>query len=239
MRKFLGFLFAIWAITWFIITMIFALPFMWFTNRVKEPLRTKKFLYVSKWWMKVWFVLVGLRLKVTGQQYFEDGENYVVIYNHNSFLDVPLSCPFTPGANKTIAKKEMSKIPLFGYVYKRGSVLVDRKQADSRKNAYFQMKQVLDMGMHMCIYPEGTRNSSNRPLQEFKDGAFKLALETNKEIICCILKGTKSVLPPKASIYFWPGKVSMDFLAPISLKNKNVETLKQECFNLMENNLNS
>src|SRR6185436_5631575 len=104
---------------------------------------------------------------------FKNGENYIVVCNHNSFMDVPLTTPFIPGPNKTIAKIEMAKIPLFGLIYQRGSVLVDRKNEESRKNSYIKMKDVLQMGMHMCIYPEGTRNKTTAPLQPFHNGAFR------------------------------------------------------------------
>ena len=76
----------------------------------------------------------------------------------------------------------MAKIPLFGLIYKRGSVLVDRKSEESRKNSFVKMKEVLDMGLHMCIYPEGTRNKTTEPLQRFHNGAFKLAIDTGKPI---------------------------------------------------------
>ena len=66
-------------------------------------------------------------------------------------MDVPLSSPGIPGANKTIAKAGMAKIPLFGLIYKSGSVLVDRKNEQSRKASYSKMKEVLALGLHMCF----------------------------------------------------------------------------------------
>jgi 1-acyl-sn-glycerol-3-phosphate acyltransferase len=74
-------------------------------------------------------------------------------------MDVPLLTPFFPGPNKTIAKKSFSKIPLFGWVYTRGSVLVDRSSDRSRKKSYDDMKKVLlQDNLNMALYPEGTRN---------------------------------------------------------------------------------
>ena len=60
-------------------------------------------------------------------------------------MDVPLTTPFIPGANKTIAKKELAKIPFFGMIYKSGSVLVDRKSDESRKGSFDEMKKVLKL----------------------------------------------------------------------------------------------
>ena len=64
--------------------------------------------------MRFFFFATGCRLKVFGKKNFKPGENYIVICNHNSLMDVPISTPFIPGANKTIAKVEMAKIPVFG-----------------------------------------------------------------------------------------------------------------------------
>ena len=66
-------------------------------------------------------------------------------------MDVPVSTPFIPGGNKTIAKKEMSKIPVFGLIYKVGSVLVDRKSDASRKDSYTKMKKVLQWDC-ICVF---------------------------------------------------------------------------------------
>ena len=164
---------------------------MWIIGIINEPKEPAFFRIISKVWMRIFFFLTGCRLKTVGLENFKKGENYIVICNHNSLMDVPISTPFIPGPNKTIAKAEMAKIPLFGLVYKRGSILVDRKDKNSRQNSFKKMKEVLNMGMHMCIYPEGTRNKTNLPLKEFYDGAFKLAVDTGTSILPALIFNTK------------------------------------------------
>jgi 1-acyl-sn-glycerol-3-phosphate acyltransferase len=149
-------------------------------------------------------------------------------------MDIPLTTPFIPGANKTIAKKEMASIPLFGIIYKTGSVLVDRKSEESRKASIGLMKEVLFKGLHMCIYPEGTRNKTNQPLQPFHNGAFRLSIDTDKSILPAVIFYTAKVLPVNKPFFFWPVKVRMEFLEPISPKGKTVEQLKQETFEKMK-----
>jgi len=184
-------------------------------------------------WMIAFFFLTGLRLRVKGKENFSPGDNYIVIYNHNSLIDVPVSVPFMPGANKTIAKVELSRIPLFGLLYKRGSVLVDRKNEESRKLSYLKMKEVLDMGLHMCIYPEGTRNKTNEPLQRFHDGAFRLSFDSGKSILPALIFNSKKVLPRKF-FYFWPAKIELHFLKPVPQKDfPSAEKLKEDVFKLM------
>lgn len=226
-RNILGRIFAAWAMLTFIATMLIILLPTWIMGLLPEPKRTKAFIQLSRIWMAVWLPLAGIRLVIKGKEKFVKGENYVVVCNHNSFMDVPVTSPGIPGANKTIAKIEMAKIPLFGLIYRRGSVLVDRKSEESRLKSYAYMKRVLDMGLHMCIYPEGTRNKTNNPLKEFKDGAFRLAIETQKPVIPAVLFNTKKVLPQQKTFYFWPSKIEMHFLDPVETKHLQMSDVKQ------------
>jgi 1-acyl-sn-glycerol-3-phosphate acyltransferase len=233
-KNILGRVFTIWGGLVFIGTMLIFIVPIWATGILPEPKRTGWVIRFCRMWMALFFPLSGIRLKINGRSHFKHGENYVVVCNHNSLMDVPLSSPGIPGANKTIAKIEMSKIPLFGIIYKRGSVLLDRKNDDSRKSSYIEMKNVLSKGMHMCIYPEGTRNKTNDPLKSFHDGAFKLSYETGKKIIPCLIRGTRTMLPLDKTFYFWPGKASMEFLTPIDPADfADVATLKKHVFDQM------
>jgi 1-acyl-sn-glycerol-3-phosphate acyltransferase len=238
-KNILGRIFALWALLFFIITMIVIMLIpAWLMGLLKEPKRTTVFIQLSRIWMGVYLPLVGVRLKITGKHHFAKNQNYVVVCNHNSFMDVPVTSPGIPGGNKTIAKIEMAKIPLFGLIYRRGSVLVDRKSEESRLKSYAYMKRVLDMGLHMCIYPEGTRNKTNLPLKEFKDGAFRLAIETKKPIIPAVLFNTKKVLPQHKTFFFWPSTIEMHFLAPVEtahLQMDDTKQLKEQMFDLMRN----
>jgi len=96
------------------------------------------------------------------------------------------------------------------------------------------MKDVLNMGIHMCIYPEGTRNKTDQPLKSFHDGAFRLSMETEKKIIPAIIRGTREMLPTNKTLYFWPGKISMQFLEPIDPNDFNdLSALKEHVYNTM------
>lgn len=233
-KNILGRIFALWAMIIFVSSLLIVFIPIWITGFWNEPKRTIYVFKIFNAWMKFFFVFSGVRRIITGKEHFEKGSNYVIVCNHNSFMDVPLTSPGIPGANKTIAKIEMARIPLFGMIYKRGSVLVDRKSEESRRASYNKMKEVLQMGLHMCIYPEGTRNKTNEPLQRFHEGAFKLAVETQKDIIPAVIFYTNKVLPRKP-FFFWPHKVEMHFLAPVSVQNKSSQMVREEVYNLMRN----
>ena len=233
-KNILGRIFALWATIVFVVTMLIVFFPLWSLGLWKEPKRSYLMHGVFRHWMNVFFFLTGLRLKVKGREHFEKNQNYILVFNHNSMMDVPVSTPYMPGANKTIAKIEMARIPIFGMFYKRGSVLVDRKDDESRKQSYLKMREVLDMGLHMVIYPEGTRNKTNQPLQHFHDGAFRLSKESGKSILPGIIFNSSKALPRK-TFFFWPVKMELHYLAPISPNNfSSIETLKQHVFEVMK-----
>ncbi|GAA4330615.1 lysophospholipid acyltransferase family protein [Flaviaesturariibacter amylovorans] len=226
--------FAFWAALVFVSTMLLVLIPIVLIGFAAEPRRSRLFQSLIQGWMTVFFVLTGVRRSFRGREHFRKGENYVVVCNHRSYLDPPLSSPGIPTANKTIAKAEMAKIPLFGIVYRRGSVLVNRKSEESRKASYGKMKDVLVRhGFHMCIYPEGTRNRGSETLMKFHDGAFKLAVETGRSVIPALLFHSEKVMPPNEGFYFWPHRVAMHFLPPVSPAGKTVAELREEVHALM------
>jgi 1-acyl-sn-glycerol-3-phosphate acyltransferase len=233
-KNILARIFALWALIIFVATLLIILPAVWIISSKPEPKRTISLFKIFIVWMKAFFVFTGVRRIFKGKEHFKKGENYIIICNHRSFMDVPLSSPGIPGANKTIAKAGMAKIPLFGSIYKTGSVLVDRKNEQSRKASYGKMKEVLTMGLHMCLYPEGTRNKTSEPLQRFHDGAFRLAVETKKQIIPAVIFYTSIVMPRNKTFYYWPHKVEMHFLPPMQVEGRTVEELKEEAFEKMK-----
>ena len=95
------------------------------------------------------------------------------------------------------------------------------------------MKNVLASGMHMCIYPEGTRNRTSEPIKQFYDGAFKLAIAAKKDIIPCVITGTKKAMPINKTFYLLPTRLKMNFLPPVSSENISVKELKDKVHTLM------
>lgn len=233
-KEIFGRIWAVWALLSFIATFfIFYIPAMlcWL---IPEPKGQDIFIKTARLWMNVWLHMAGCPIKIKGKENFAPGKVYVVTCNHNSLMDVPLSCPYIPGPNKTIAKNSFAKIPLFGFFYMKGSVLVDRKSEASRRQSYEKMKAVLAKGMHMSIYPEGTRNRTAEPLKKFHDGAFKLAADTGTAIIPAVIFNTKKALPPGKPFYFWPTRLRMDFLAPVATNGMSYLELKEKVFGIMK-----
>jgi len=183
--------------------------------------------------MGLFLFLVGITFKVTGKDIFDTLETAVIVCNHNSLIDIPVSTPFLARANKTIAKKSFVYVPLFGWIYQFASVIVDRKNNESRRKSYEEMKRVLDNGLDMLIYPEGTRNKTNNPLKSFYDGAFRLSVDTGKPIVPVVILNTKRILPAKPLLFLRPGNIILNILPSISTKGQTKEKLKKLVFDIM------
>lgn len=233
LKNIFGRIWALWGLIIFFITLLIIVIPILITFKIKEPLGTELFRNISKAWMTVFLTMIGCRLIIKGKQHFKKGETYVVVCNHNSFMDVPVTTPFIPGANKTIAKKSMAKIPLFGWIYSRGAILVDRDSDESRRQSFEMMKQTLAEGLHMVIYPEGTRNRTKEPLKAFYDGAFKLATATNTNIIPTLLFNTNKVLPTHKVFYLWPKTLEMHFLPVVETATLPIKEIKDKVFTIM------
>jgi 1-acyl-sn-glycerol-3-phosphate acyltransferase len=224
---------ALWGLVVFVITILIAFIFYIPCFIIKEPYAGRWHRLVSRPWMIVFLNLIACPFKVKGSEHFQPGKNYVVTCNHNSLFDILIATPFMPSANKTIAKSSLSYIPIFGWIYSAGSVLVNRKSDKSRKESFQKMKRELDLGFNMVIYPEGTRNRTDDPLKSFYDGAFKLAVETNKPIIPAIIFNTTKVLPINKKFYLYPHELEMHFLPPVESVDISSKELKVKVFRMM------
>lgn len=233
LKNIFGAIWAVWGILTFTITLFIIIIPVCLTFLIKEPKGTEAFRQIAKLWMNVWLTLIASPLKVVGKNNFEKGKNYIVVSNHNSLMDVPVTTPYVPGANKTIGKTSFAKTPVFGWVYKRGTVLVDRNSEESRRRSFDDMKKALAQGLHMVIYPEGTRNRTADPLKSFHDGAFKLAVSTKKEIIPTLIFNTKKILPINKAFYLWPHPIEMHFLPPVNPANMTSKELREKVFKVM------
>jgi len=220
--------------------LLIAIPAASFSYLFKEPKRSHITHPAYKFWISIFFLLILCPVRRKGRKNFEKGKNYVVVVNHNSFLDIPVSAPWIPGPNKTLAKIEFSKIPIFNIVYNSGSILVDRKDEKSRRASFIKMQETLKAGLHLCLYPEGTRNRTDEILQPFYEGAFVTAIRAQKPIIPGIILNTKKIMPIRPKFWGWPHVIHYHFLEPIpteGLTMRDRQSLKEEVYERMKDYL--
>lgn len=235
-KKILGSIYLCYFLFLFIMTMLPVYVAALVIHNLPEPKRSKALHNIFKIWMGLFMPLVFCPVRRKGAAHFEKGKTYVVVCNHSSFMDVPVSSPWIPGANKTLAKIEIAKVPLFGTIYKLGSILVNRNDEKSRKESFAAMRETLQLGLHLCLYPEGTRNKQDNHLQPFQDGAFVVAIREQMPIIPALIFNTGKILPPNNHFWAWPSTIPFHFLEPIptaGLSLSDLPELKEKTWQLM------
>ena len=113
---------------------------------------------------------------ITREQKMVRGKSYMLVSNHTSMLDIMLMLKASKNPFVFVGKKELVKIPVFGFFYKRVCIMVDREKSSSRSAVYRRAQKRLNQGLSICIFPEGGVPDEHILLDEFKDGAFKMAI---------------------------------------------------------------
>ncbi|MDC8005033.1 lysophospholipid acyltransferase family protein [Aureisphaera galaxeae] len=137
------------------------------------------FFRLARFWSKLILFGMGFYPKVKRDVKFEKGKSYMFVANHTSMTDIMLML-YVVSRNPFVfvGKAELAKIPLFGFFYKRTCILVDRSDAKSRLNVFTEAQKRLQRGLSVCIFPEGgVPDDETMLLNQFKDGAFRLAIE--------------------------------------------------------------
>ncbi|WP_420401494.1 lysophospholipid acyltransferase family protein [Flagellimonas sp.] len=127
-------------------------------------------------WAKPILYGMGCFPKIEREQQMEKGKSYMLISNHTSMLDIMLMLVVSKNPFVFVGKKELVKIPVFGFFYKRVCIMVDRDSIKSRTGVYLRAQRRLDQGLSICIFPEGGVPEEHIILDAFKDGAFKMAI---------------------------------------------------------------
>ena len=138
---------------------------------------------------------MGFYPEVSCERKMEKGKSYMLVANHNSIIDIMLMLAINKHPFIFIGKVELTKIPLFGYFYRKTCILVDRKSQRSRQDAFKEAQHRLRQGNSICIFPEGGVPEGNGMLAEFKDGAFRLAIEHQIPIVPITFHDTKRRFP--------------------------------------------
>ncbi|MCC7464997.1 MAG: 1-acyl-sn-glycerol-3-phosphate acyltransferase [Saprospiraceae bacterium] len=171
---------AIYAAAMFLILMTLSLPIIGLNMVITPGKRALKnnIYFLHHLFTPVFLTLVGIRLKVEGKEMLDPSRSYVIVGNHKSALDFIINAHAFPGVFRFLAKQELQKIPVFGFIVRKMCLTVDRSSAMSRARSVVALKQQLAEGWSIFIYPEGSRNASDQPLGTFYDGAFRIAIQT-------------------------------------------------------------
>lgn len=180
---------------------------------------------------RVWSVIIlygmGCIPKIKRDIHYKKGESYMFVANHTSMTDIMLMFHATKNPFVFVGKKELVKIPLFGYIYKRTCILVDRGNTKSRVEAFRRAEKRLNEGLSVCIFPEGgVPEDLSIILDQFKDGAFRLAIEHQIAIAPMTFHDNKKRLPFSFFIGT-PGQMRVKVHSLIPTRGLNLENRKE------------
>ncbi|MBS1742753.1 MAG: 1-acyl-sn-glycerol-3-phosphate acyltransferase [Bacteroidetes bacterium] len=232
-RKFFQIVFTIYAFTVFILLMLIALPFVVVASFFGKETGGNMIYNICRLWSDIALFSWGIFHRNIYEAPVVTDHPVVYVFNHTSYIDIPfLLKAIRKHPIRVLGKIEMSKIPIFGYIYRKAVVMVDRNSEEARLRSVKQLKKVLSKNISIVIAPEGTFNMTSKPLSGFYNGAFKIAVETNTAIQPVLLLDAYDRLHYKSIFTLTPGRSRAVFLPEI-MPGNDAAYLKQEVFNRM------
>ncbi len=168
----------------------------------------------------------------------DKNKKYVAVANHISYLDTILIYAALPSYFRTLAKKEMARIPVFGFVYKQLAILVDRSSTHSRSRSMRLMWRVLKKECNVAVFPEGTFNETHEPMKAFYDGAFRLAISTQTPVLPMLFPDTYNRWTYTGWYKLSPGRNRVVYLPIMPTKGLTMDDLpafKEQVRQVMSN----
>jgi 1-acyl-sn-glycerol-3-phosphate acyltransferase len=243
-------LYTAWCVLVFALTFVLMLPFVllgsWLaSNKSQVGLRLAH--GAIRTWGYLAFPLIGMPIRVDWQFRPERGKAYVYCANHFSYLDIAVLGVIIPGLYAFIGKIGVRKIPLFGYMFAKLHVMVDRSSAESRAYSLNKCIRTLASGRSIIIFPEGGIHAKNPPdgspptmVYPFKDGAFTMAIQQQVPIVPVSLLNNYLILPDEKPFRVRWAPVRIVVHEPIStngLTQSDANTLREQTYRVIEETL--
>lgn len=240
MKLFFNRLYIGYALLIFCITFIILFP--WFLLGMYYRPASRMVLQVNYWWALVYFFLIGLPISEEWRFKRDKRQTYIFCANHFSYLDIPVM-GFVHSPCVFVGKSSIAKVPLFGFMFRRMHIMVDRERARSRAEVYRRAAIALDERKSVIIFPEGGIKVAHTPkMTPFKDGAFRMAIEKQIPIVPVTIPYNWIILPDdnRFVIHFKRPKIVLH--EPISTTGMTIDDigrLRDECFRVIDNELRS
>ncbi|SDL05681.1 1-acyl-sn-glycerol-3-phosphate acyltransferase [Catalinimonas alkaloidigena] len=222
MRK----LYRAWSLFWFAFFYTLLFPWFWLFLRRKAWFRYTGPL--NRIWAHLFYAFSFFPIRVERRFRVKKGEQYIFCPNHASYLDIPTTGYALPGYITYMGKSSLARVPLFGYMFKKLHITVDRKSRMGRYRSLIAAREALERGSHLVIFPEGGIPDHPMPaLAPFKDGPFRLALEKQLPIVPVTIPYNWIILPDDGKFLprRHPGKVILH--EPIVTQGMTIEHLEE------------
>lgn len=235
-KKTASILFLCWSFLVFITAMILVFPFILLVSVLFKDKKAQDSIFIFlKIWAWIFSLLCFYPVRTKGIN--KAAKACIYVCNHNSYLDAVAVVIAISGSFKPLGKIEMVKTPVFGMIYKKVVVLIDRKSKESRARCVEELKADLAGGQSILIFPEGTMNRTDEALADFYDGAFRMAIETQTDIVPMVILNTRKLFPRSNPLNIKPGMITCVFGEPVQVKGlqtDDMEDLKAQTRKIME-----
>lgn len=231
-------LYSIYALLVFAILFIALLPF--FTIFILINDKHKAIFFLNRLWARLFFILIFMPVDIVYETELPKNGQYVLCANHFSFLDIPVLGYLKYNA-VFIGKSSLAKIPIFGFMFRRIHIAVDRDKLRSRSEALKKAMEVLGRGISLIFFPEGGIVSKKPPVMgRFKDGAFRAAVEKKIPIVPVTIPYNWIILPDDNKFLLRRHKIKVIVHKAISADDDSsggVEWIKNETYRVINSEL--
>lgn len=184
--------------------------------------------FFARLWARLLYMAVGMRVKVSGRDNLTLGDTYIFAVNHTSMLDILVLLAKLPKNFRWIAKKELFKIPFFGWSLKAaGYIPIDRSDRRAAFESIELASRRVTQGASVVIFPEGTRTPEGQ-LGTFKSGGFILALKSGRPVVPVALVGSGRALA-KGSLLLRPGLIELRIGQPLPTQDLSLDQRQALC----------
>ncbi|MFH0813150.1 MAG: lysophospholipid acyltransferase family protein [Pseudomonadota bacterium] len=200
----------------------------------------KKILQIQKYWARLLLLVSGVQVEVEGIDNIRSGQTYIIMANHQSYHDIFVLLTL-PIFIHWMAKKELFKIPVFGWIlHWIGAISIDRENKSKASSSIRKTIERIKKGASVLVFPEGTRSPTG-DLLPFTEGGFFLAILSRAPILPITINGTHTIMP-KGSVRVLPGYVKVFVDPPVeteSLTLRDKKFLQEKIQKIFYQNLTS
>lgn len=223
----------------FAVTFVFYIPvIILFAQKLSWH---KAGLNLHRWWTLTLLRMFLLPVRISWKYKPGKKDRFVICSNHFSYLDIP-SLTILPFPFKFIGKSSIAKIPIFGYMYRKLHITVNRSSFKSRAESMKNARKMADLGFNIAFFPEGGIKSSKPPkMVKFQDGAFRLAVEKSLPILPVTLPTNYQILPDDGRFLVYRKTLEIIVHRPIYPQSEGEDEilrLKEATYHVIQQELN-
>jgi len=237
-QRFFQIAYNIYAFFIFFIALLILFPLVLITLLLPKKTRGNIIYQLTRFFIDIAMLLIGIWHTTIYEAPHNSKKPLIFIFNHISYLDALIILKAIRNQHiRGLGKYEIAKIPIFGLIYSSAVILVKRSDKADRARSVADLKQAISDNISIILAPEGTFNETNKPLIDFFDGAFRIAIETKTPIKPLLFLDAYDRLNYSKSFSLTPGKSRIVYLEEFPVDEyevADIPVLKQKVYESME-----